>query len=180
MPALLKIVDDGGPVAVALFALSFALWWVVYMRWRALGPSTLRRRQAEAAALLDRLRPPGAGSPVARQEDRRLDILRSQLNEQLRAWRGVLRTLAAVAPMLGLLGTVGGMIETFSTLHVSGLAHADASVAGGISTALVTTQLGLLAGVPGIIAARWLERLEARRRSELIQVLGVAPAGALS
>jgi hypothetical protein len=55
--------------------------------------------------------------------------------------------LAAVAPLLGLLGTVTGMIATFDVLAVFGTGNAKA-MAGGISEALITTQTGLLVALP--------------------------------
>lgn len=84
----------------------------------------------------------------------------------------LLRSLVAAAPLLGLLGTVNGMIETFASLHAQGgpsFTHAtEQTVAGGISVALITTQMGLVIGIPGLVAARLLDRIEARRRRELL------------
>ncbi|MDN3684716.1 MotA/TolQ/ExbB proton channel family protein [Vibrio sinaloensis] len=63
----------------------------------------------------------------------------------------MLKLLAALAPMLGLLGTVTGMIETFQVITLFG--SGDAKVmAGGISTALVTTVMGLVAAMPLLLA----------------------------
>lgn len=75
-----------------------------------------------------------------------------------------LHALATIATLLGLLGTVAGMVETFdamqtSTFHVG----AERSMAGGISTALTSTQLGLVVGIPGLVAARLLDRMASRR-----------------
>lgn len=60
---------------------------------------------------------------------------------------GALKLLAAVAPLLGLLGTVVGMINTFQTITLVGAADPKL-MAGGISQALMTTVLGLLVAVP--------------------------------
>lgn len=63
----------------------------------------------------------------------------------------MLKLLAALAPMLGLLGTVTGMIETFQVITQFG--NGDPKVmAGGISMALVTTVLGLVAAMPLLLA----------------------------
>jgi biopolymer transport protein ExbB len=79
-----------------------------------------------------------------------------------------------VAPLLGLLGTVNGMIETFASMQGLALTHAtEQTVAGGISVALISTQLGLVIGVPGFAAARLLARQEQRRIRELSQAHSV-------
>ncbi len=61
-----------------------------------------------------------------------------------------LATLAGLMPILGLLGTVTGMIATFSVIELQGTGDAQ-SMAGGISEALVTTQAGLVASLPIIL-----------------------------
>ena len=63
--------------------------------------------------------------------------------------------LASTLPLLGLLGTVLGMIETFSVLTERGVGQVD-SLAGGISQALITTQAGLLVGVPVLLVRGYL------------------------
>ncbi len=60
---------------------------------------------------------------------------------------GVLEVVAVIAPLLGLLGTVWGMIEVFRTIEVHGVGNAGA-LAGGIGTALYTTFAGLLVAIP--------------------------------
>ncbi|TNE87385.1 MAG: MotA/TolQ/ExbB proton channel family protein [Deltaproteobacteria bacterium] len=67
----------------------------------------------------------------------------------------VLGTIASIAPLLGLLGTVGGMIVTFQAIQSSGLGNVG-SLAGGISQALITTFAGLTVGIPAVVANRWL------------------------
>ncbi|OPL13749.1 MAG: hypothetical protein AVO38_13025 [delta proteobacterium ML8_D] len=65
--------------------------------------------------------------------------------------------LAGIAPLLGLLGTVGGMITTFDVISGFGTGNARA-LASGISEALVTTQTGLVVAVPGLIIGNLLRR----------------------
>jgi len=67
----------------------------------------------------------------------------------------ILGTVASVAPLLGLLGTVGGMIVTFQVIEAQGVQ--DVSVlAGGISQALITTFAGLCVGIPALVGNRYL------------------------
>ncbi|MEE9256258.1 MAG: MotA/TolQ/ExbB proton channel family protein [bacterium] len=63
---------------------------------------------------------------------------------------GVLGTISAVAPLLGLTGTVFGMIRTFAVISEKGIAH-PSQLAGGISEALITTATGLVIAIPALI-----------------------------
>ena len=65
--------------------------------------------------------------------------------------------LAAIAPLLGLLGTVMGMITTFNVIAIFGTGNAKA-MANGISEALITTQSGLTVAIPGLFMSNFLNR----------------------
>ena len=67
----------------------------------------------------------------------------------------ILGTIAAVSPLLGLLGTVGGMILTFQVIQDQGLGNVG-NLAGGISQALITTFAGLSVGIPALVANRYV------------------------
>lgn len=69
---------------------------------------------------------------------------------------GVLGVIAAVSPLLGLLGTVIGMIEVFQQISLVGVGKADV-LAGGISKALNTTAFGLSVAIPSLVAYRYYE-----------------------
>ncbi len=68
---------------------------------------------------------------------------------------GVLETVAAVSPLLGLLGTVLGMIRIFAAVSNAGIGDPEA-LSGGISEAMVTTAAGLFIGIPALVAYNWL------------------------
>lgn len=70
----------------------------------------------------------------------------------------LLHTLVAAAPLMGLLGTVIGMLGTFAALSSSGGAETAGLVAAGISEALITTQTGLFIALPGIFLALIIRR----------------------
>ncbi|MCP8898787.1 MotA/TolQ/ExbB proton channel family protein [Gilvimarinus xylanilyticus] len=70
---------------------------------------------------------------------------------------GVLGTIAAVTPLLGLLGTVFGMIEVFNAIMIKGSGNAGV-LAGGISQALITTAAGLCVAIPAMILHRYFQR----------------------
>ncbi len=73
----------------------------------------------------------------------------------LERYTGILGVVASVAPLLGLLGTVWGMILTFEVIQEVGVGVVS-SLAGGISQALITTFAGLSVGIPALIAHRSL------------------------
>jgi biopolymer transport protein ExbB len=73
----------------------------------------------------------------------------------LERFLNTLGTIAAVSPLLGLLGTVTGMIRTFKAITVAGVGN-PAAMAGGIAEALITTAAGLLVAIPALFAYRYL------------------------
>ncbi len=73
----------------------------------------------------------------------------------LERYLNTLGTIAAITPLLGLLGTVLGMIDVFSTIDASGLGD-NRALAGGIGEALVTTGAGLTVAIPTVVAHRYL------------------------
>lgn len=79
------------------------------------------------------------------------------VKESLRRWLPFIATTAAIAPLLGLLGTVSGLIRTFSVIAVEGTGEAQ-SISGGISEALITTLFGLAIAIPAFMAHSLLSR----------------------
>ncbi|ODC02970.1 hypothetical protein BFW38_04815 [Terasakiispira papahanaumokuakeensis] len=76
---------------------------------------------------------------------------------QLERFLNALGTVATIAPLLGLLGTVVGMIEVFQQLNLGGAGQPQ-QLAGGIAKALVTTAAGLAVAIPSVIMHRFLLR----------------------
>ena len=98
--------------------------------------------------------------PVAAMELLREELARaaSAQLEQLRAWLRALEVIAALSPLLGLLGTVLGMIEAFRQLELAGSQVDPAILSGGIWQALLTTAAGLSVAIPVVLLHSWLER----------------------
>jgi len=86
-----------------------------------------------------------------------LDASVTRINRRLTNFLALIGVLAAMAPLLGLLGTVTGMVTTFDVLAVFGTGNAKA-MAGGISQALITTQTGLIVAIPGLYMKGFLDR----------------------
>jgi biopolymer transport protein ExbB len=93
---------------------------------------------------------------------------------ELERYLNTLGTIATVSPLLGLLGSVTGMIRTFGAL-TSGVAGDPAVLAGGISEALITTAAGLMVAIPALVGYRHLrgrvETLVVRMEKEVIALV---------
>lgn len=81
-----------------------------------------------------------------------------QVVHKLERFLNTLGTIASVSPLLGLLGTVVGMIQAFSAIVANGTGN-PTMLAGGISVALITTAAGLIVAIPSLIFHRYFERL---------------------
>ncbi len=81
-----------------------------------------------------------------------------QVVHELERFLNALGTIASVTPLLGLLGTVVGMIKVFSAIMIHGVGD-PGILAGGISEALITTAAGLTVAIPSLIFHRYFERL---------------------
>ncbi|MET0534526.1 MAG: MotA/TolQ/ExbB proton channel family protein [Steroidobacter sp.] len=94
--------------------------------------------------------------------DRERTVIRESIEDtgrhvvhELERFIGVLGTIASLSPLMGLLGTVFGMIETFNSITTSGIGN-PAALAGGISVALITTAAGLTVAIPSLLAYKYL------------------------
>jgi biopolymer transport protein ExbB len=158
---------------IPLGAVSMVMWVLIAERWhfyRGLTRKDLRIHDAVHAVQEGQTRKPRVGLRAQlvrdfleqRTGDRELDrqLLRQlamSLRPELTRFLAVIAILAGIAPLLGLLGTVIGMIETFDVISLFGTGNAKA-LAGGISVALITTQSGLLVAIPGLLLSAVLSR----------------------
>lgn len=95
----------------------------------------------------------------------------SDLLEDLRSHLRPLEVIGSLAPLLGLFGTVLGMIEAFRSLEAAGNQVNPALLSGGIWQALLTTAVGLAVAMPVIVALNWLERIVDRQAQEMDSVV---------
>jgi biopolymer transport protein ExbB len=100
------------------------------------------------------------------QRDERLYASVVENRHRLEQWLGAIALTAAVSPLLGLLGTVSGMIATFELMTLFGSGDAN-TVSAGISEALVTTELGLVVAIPALLAHALMSRKVKSYYSEL-------------
>jgi biopolymer transport protein ExbB len=173
-----ELFDQGGWVFVAIIAASLLAWAVIVwkllqlraeraggFRWADEALAALRQRGPAQALTLCQGRQ-GAVARLMRQAlqtrepHRRFFEKRLQpvLESEAAALRGrlpLLATLAGLLPLMGLLGTVLGMVQTFKALQATGLGDLD-RLAEGISQALITTQAGLVVALPILLMHRVL------------------------
>ena len=86
-----------------------------------------------------------------------IEEVANQVVHELERYLNTLGTVAAITPLLGLLGTVIGMIKVFTAIRVEGTGNA-AVLAGGISEALITTAAGLTVAIPSLFFYRFFQR----------------------
>jgi biopolymer transport protein ExbB len=86
-----------------------------------------------------------------------IDEAANQIIHELERFISILGTIAAITPLIGLLGTVIGMIKVFTAIMIEGTGNAGV-LAGGISEALITTAAGLSVAIPALICNRFFER----------------------
>jgi len=180
--SLREIVDLGGPVVAILAALSvLVLAVVLYKLWQFAAAGVGRHRALQQAVTAwdagDRTSARAALAQsrsylrpvIAMAADGQTDAARLQAEAETRFARlesgfRLLDSVAQVAPLLGLFGTVLGMISAFQALQGAG-AQVDPSIlAGGIWVALLTTAVGLAVAMPTALILSWFEaRMEAER-----------------
>lgn len=167
----------GGPVMWPLAGVSLLLWYFIIERHlilrrgsrtqldKLLGRPVPKRPSGVIPQLIDRInRLRAKGQDVGSEE---FPLLFRRQRLAIQSHHKVIDTLVASAPLLGLLGTVNGMIETFDSMVTMSMFTAEGGIAVGISRALVTTEYGLGIAIPGLIAARILDRSEAMLDEEI-------------
>ena len=167
-------IRSGGVVMFPILGVSFIMWTLIINRVHVMRKLFIKNiPRMEAGQLIRENRMPhkkyqGVNSLLLREflsrrtGDRDLDgfildetVLR--LTSELDRYLALIAVLSGVAPLLGLLGTVVGMMSTFEVITVFGTGNARA-MAGGISVALITTQTGLLVSIPGLYMSGFLNR----------------------
>ncbi|MEC7275478.1 MAG: MotA/TolQ/ExbB proton channel family protein [Bdellovibrionota bacterium] len=148
---IIELYHAGGFVMPPLLIGAGLLWYGMCQRLLLLSRGSLgvyRDFKAKFEVLVTEKR--GSRSDVS--------LLLSEEEDRLNQYKVLIKTVVILSPLLGLLGTVSGMIETFDSLADMSLFSQSGGIAGGISQALITTQMGLAVAIPGLIVGRLLER----------------------
>ena len=181
---LIKYFESGGLVVPPLILATLLLWYALGYRYavmlKAGHKNSVRRivetyekgKWTEATNIIERavveafqLRDQGV-KPIRRY----LDGAYADLERELTRYQVLVKTIVSITPLLGLLGTVGGMIETFDSLRDMELFSQTGGIAGGISQALITTQFGLAVAIPGLLVNGYLNRKKLKIEMELAQI----------
>lgn len=193
---LTGLLERGGPVvaillilSVVALAIAIAKWvqfararvgrhgaaWAAVRRWTAGGGADLaglRRDPSLASRTVALIMARPAGEEPAAQREMAESYAVLRLHELAR-FTGVLDVIAQIAPLLGLFGTVLGMIEAFQQLEGAGAAVDPSALAGGIWVALLTTAVGLGVAMPASVLAAWFD---GRLNNERVALEGLIAA----
>jgi biopolymer transport protein ExbB len=165
----MHFVELGGAVMFPLMALGVAMWSSLLLRWFNL----LLGWRGSVESLVEEV-PEGADGLLPRAAARASELVRAsepvwrlhlhfdEARHALQRGRVSTDMMIAAAPLLGLLGTITGMIDTFDVLGFGERVGYSEAMARGISKALITTEFGLFLAIPGILMSRALRRREVR------------------
>ncbi|MEZ7196241.1 MotA/TolQ/ExbB proton channel family protein [Pseudodesulfovibrio karagichevae] len=165
---VLDFVDAGGATMPPLLLCCLAMWYCILRAWFDLLPASAGALQAE----MDRTFACLCGRSGAEDADL-AHVLAEAVRSRTRRRLSLAAVLAGAAPLLGLLGTVTGMIDTFDGVARFGMMSPKV-ISSGISQAMISTQTGLVVAVPGLIAVYFLRRRVHRQR--LVPVRLACPA----
>jgi biopolymer transport protein ExbB len=163
--AVRDFMELGGGVLWGIMLVMFLMWALIFERLWYFYRIYPARKSSILAAWESRLDTTSWYARRIRQG------LVSQASLELGQNVGLIRVLIAICPLLGLLGTVTGMIAVFDVMTISGGGNARA-MAGGVSMATVPTMAGMVAALSGVWFGTWLEhkaRLETEQLEDLLQ-----------
>jgi biopolymer transport protein ExbB len=182
--------NAGGVVMWVLFGLNLLLWYGLGYRYLVLQRGTLGNVRRQISKHIER----GDAQKMRGMLDYAIvDALEAsneakKINKKCRyyvhdalfpylmsigKYSILIKTIVVLAPLIGLLGTVMGMIETFDALQSSSMFAQGDSISGGISKALFTTELGLVVAVPGLILGKILDKKENQFALEFEQMTDI-------
>jgi len=158
--AVRDLIDGGGPFVLAIFLCGVAMWTLALERYWYFARILPRQTEKTIQAWKGRA---DHHSWCAHQI--RVAMI-SRLNASMSANSPLLRVLVPLSPLLGLIGTVGGMLEVFDSMALKGSADARA-MASGVSHAMICTMTGLAISITGLYPVFYF-RSRTRRETELI------------
>jgi biopolymer transport protein ExbB len=182
-PTLEERWHQGGYVGYAITVLGVIAMLIAIWRLLALTTisgkvsSQLKSDKANPSNPLGRVLAIHEANPTMDTETLELKLNEQVLKEipKLEKYQGALKIIAAVAPLMGLLGTVTGMIITFQAITIYGAGDPKA-MASGISSALITTVLGLLVAIPTVL----MHTMVAARSKRVVQILEEQTSGIIA
>lgn len=185
-----EFMNKGGIVMWVLFALNLLLWYALGFRYinlkrgvqgnvrRLVEKHMQKRNTKKIKGLLDEavITALQANDDAKSLGKKPRDFMTNALMPyfiSIKKYSVVVKTIVILAPLIGLLGTVMGMIETFDALQNSAMFSQGNSISGGISKALFTTELGLVVAVPGLLLGNILQKKQNRFELEFEQLTDI-------
>ncbi len=182
-PNIVERWHQGGVVGYVItgvfgIALIISLWrWLALMSIGGAVRKQLKSKAANPKNALGRILKVAEDNPNVDGESLELKLEEAVLKERpaVEGWLGSIKIISMVAPLLGLLGTVTGMIQTFQAITIYGAGDPKA-MAGGISGALVTTVLGLIVAIPTVLIHSFLNS----KAKGIVHILDEQSAGLIA
>ncbi|WP_020398137.1 MotA/TolQ/ExbB proton channel family protein [Kordiimonas gwangyangensis] len=159
--AIRQFMEKGGDVLFLILAVTFIMWVLIVER---LWYFTLEFKKQKNRVI---------DAWESRSERRSWyahkirNAMISEVSDNLNQGIGLIKTLVALCPLVGLLGTVTGMIEVFDVMGSQGSSNARA-MAAGVSKATIPTMAGMVAALSGVFLSTYIERV-AKRESERLE-----------
>ena len=158
--AIRDFTETGGQVLLVIGLLIFVMWLLILERVLYL---FVWHKKAAKKALDEWNARSERGSWNAEQIRQKVI---SSLTIELNGSIPIIQALVALCPLLGLMGTVTGMIEVFDVMAISGSGNAR-SMASGVSKATIPTMAGMVGALSGVFASTWLARTVKSERTHL-------------
>ncbi len=159
--AIRDFLDTGGSVLFAIGVLIFAMWLLILERFIYFFYGY--RAQKQAVQSHWHTRTDKSSWPAKQVREAMVSRSKGKLNQHL----PLINVMVAVCPLLGLLGTVTGMIEVFDVMAITGTGSAR-GMASGVSKATIPTMAGMVGALSGVFASTYLSR-KAKREVALLE-----------
>lgn len=152
--------ESGGQVLLIIGGLIFVMWLMILERAMYVFVTHKQYKSAVIAKWQARTERSSWNAEQIRQG------MISRVSLKLGTGVPIIQALVALCPLLGLMGTVTGMIEVFDVMAISGSGNAR-SMASGVSKATIPTMAGMVGALSGVFASTWLARTAKKERASL-------------
>ena len=159
--AIRDFLDTGGQVLLVIGILIFAMWLLILERFMYFFHGYGKYKKSVRTQWQNRSERNSWNAEQIRQ------AMISRAGMKLNANLALINVMVALCPLLGLLGTVTGMIEVFDVMAITGTGSAR-SMASGVSKATIPTMAGMVGALSGVFASTFLQR-RAKREVEVLE-----------
>ncbi|WP_286269480.1 MotA/TolQ/ExbB proton channel family protein [Thalassotalea hakodatensis] len=167
MNSIREFLDTGGQVLTVIAGVICLMWLLIFERlyFFFVGYQKMKKH------MMQTWQSRGERSSWNAEQIRIANV--SRVTESLNHNVALIQSLVVLCPLLGLLGTVTGMIEVFDVMAISGSGNAR-SMASGVSKATIPTMAGMVGSLSGVFIVTWLQRKTKRRTEQMEDALPLA------